>query len=219
MTTTNPAKLIIPYIVFATNEKRLQDSLQGLATKSTKIQEICRLCLGEDRTMRWDHALTLIAVGILPVSSFAPRHQRIAVTGRLLPLGVKGRYFQLEELEDKETATTEVFLRPDSTVDVMDTDGPVFNAASGTWSQTTAGEFEMILKRAYPAGSQSQESTDMGEFEYEVERNFVGEISRVGGTVSVSGSMHHVDEEFGDQKVGYFSMIETTGIRKDESGF
>ena len=49
-----------------------------------------------------------------------------------MPFSVE--YYQLEELEDKETCTTELFLREDGVVDFGETDGPKYIAAAGTWS-------------------------------------------------------------------------------------
>lgn len=43
-------------------------------------------------------------------------------------------FYQLEEMEDKDTCTTELFLRDDGVVDFGDTDGPRWLAAAGTWS-------------------------------------------------------------------------------------
>jgi hypothetical protein len=125
-------------------------------------------------------------------------------------------YFQLEELEDQDTATTEVFLKADNTVDVGETDGPLHIKASGTWKETPQGEFEMVLKRTFEAGRESQTYTDMGEFDFEVERTFTGEITKVGASMAVTGSIHYKDELLGDEEVGYFNMIETTKARKGE---
>ena len=43
-------------------------------------------------------------------------------------------YYQLEEMEDRDSCTTELFLRADGVVEFGDTDGPQFIAAAGTWS-------------------------------------------------------------------------------------
>ena len=122
-------------------------------------------------------------------------------------------YFQLEELEDKESATTEVCLKADNTVDVGETDGPLFVRASGTWKESQEGDFEMVLNRTYQGGSEQRESTAMGEFEFAVERVFTGQRSKVGEKFAVTGSMHSMDEVRGDEIVGYFNMIETTKER------
>jgi len=43
-------------------------------------------------------------------------------------------YYQLEELEDRETCTTELYLRGDGVVEFGETDGPKYLVAAGTWS-------------------------------------------------------------------------------------
>ena len=125
-------------------------------------------------------------------------------------------FFQLEELEDASSAVTEVFLKTDRTIDVGETDGPIFVDASGTWNQDLDGKFEMILKRTYKGGAEQRKFTDMGEFEFEVERTFTGQLTEVGGKVAVAGSMHCADETLGDSDVGYFNMLETTKERLGE---
>lgn len=125
-------------------------------------------------------------------------------------------YYQLEELEDQETATTEVVLLKDHSVIVGETDGPVCLRASGTWKQSPEGSFEMIIRRTFEAGHERVASTDMGEYTYDVERTFTGEVGEVGSQMSVSGSMHILDEKLGDEKVGYFTMIATTTARLTE---
>jgi hypothetical protein len=128
----------------------------------------------------------------------------------------KERYFQLEELEDQETATTELFLKADSTVEFGKTDGPLYIEASGTWKELSSGKFDMILKRTFEAGTEQEKYTDMGEFDFEVERTFTGEMAMVGECVAVTGTMHALDAVLGDEEVGYFNMIDTTKERLGE---
>jgi hypothetical protein len=124
-----------------------------------------------------------------------------------------GKYFQLEELEDRETATTEVLLNADLSVAVGVTDGPIFTQARGTWSQGEDGSFAMKIVRKYQAGRETSTWTDMGEFEFEVERSFTGDMSLVGECMSVTGSIHSEDDILGDREVGFFNMIDTTDMR------
>lgn len=126
---------------------------------------------------------------------------------------IVGKYFQLEELEDKDSCTTELFLNYDRSVRVGETDGPKYDNATGKWDQLPDGSLRIILKRKYTAGKDKEEKTDIGEFQYEVERTFIGEITEVGGVAAVSGSMHDVDETLGDRNVGYFNLIDTTKQR------
>lgn len=123
------------------------------------------------------------------------------------------KYFQLEELEDNETATTEIFLNADETVALGKTDGPLPHDGKGIWRfHPKDKSFEMKLRRTFDTGRQKLSSTDMGEFDYEVERIFLGEITHVGESLAVSGSIHLMGETLGDEKagVGYFTMIDTT---------
>jgi hypothetical protein len=46
----------------------------------------------------------------------------------------RAEYYQLEEMEDRDTCTTELFLRADGVIEFGDTDGPKYLAAAGTWS-------------------------------------------------------------------------------------
>lgn len=101
-------------------------------------------------------------------------------------LSTASKYFQLEEDEDKDICSTEIFLADDGTVKLFDTDGPLPIQASGTWSQN-GDEFEMTIKRIFNGGL---DHTDIGEFQYEVTRRMKGDISLVGGLVSVQGGIH-----------------------------
>jgi hypothetical protein len=128
--------------------------------------------------------------------------------------------FQLEEMEDQDTCSTEITLLPDGTVQVGETDGPLFVSASGTWSVDPtnpqgAFAFEMKLARQFEAGHEASSFTDIGEFSFTVERWYVGDINRVGERLAVSGSIHAMEdlEVFGasppsDLAVGYFNMID-----------
>jgi hypothetical protein len=124
------------------------------------------------------------------------------------------RFYNLEEMEDKDTCTTEVFLTADGGVSVGETDGPLFVGAKGSWSQQ--GEtFRMSLTRTYDAGAEKTNPTDVGEFTFDTERIFTGTLTIIGEKVAVEGSVHMVDEH-GDNEVGFFSMIDTTKERLGE---
>jgi len=129
-----------------------------------------------------------------------------------------GRHFELEELEDAESSTTDVLLNADSSVTLGGSNGPVWTSSSGSWEQTSNVHFVMVLTRSYKGGREGRETTDMGEFQYDVTRTFRGEVAAVGGTVlAVNGDIVDVDEVFGDRRVGFFNMIDTTE-EKDELG-
>lgn len=122
------------------------------------------------------------------------------------------KYFQLEELEDKDTSTTELFLCWDGVVQVGETDGPQPIAATGTWEVIDNNTFKMKVTRTFEAGKKSNDSTDVGEFSFDVVRSFTGETTFVGNAAAITGSMHVVDD-LGDAEVGYFNMIDTTDER------
>ncbi len=139
------------------------------------------------------------------------------------------RFFQLEEREDKDTCTTEIFLNKDGTVAIFDTDGPPPTHTKGYWKHDEKATiingnmeeiFTMTIIRTYTTGSDNRE---MGEFTFDVERKFEGILSVIAGdieagtgTLAMEGSMHLVDEFRGDISVGYFSMIDTTKVKLGE---
>lgn len=126
-----------------------------------------------------------------------------------------GKFFQLEELEDKETATTEIVLNADRSVTFGKTDGPIALACAGTWKQVD-GSFRMEVTRRFPGGKETKESTDMGEFAFDVIRTYLGDMTMVGASIAITGAMHTNDETLGDQEVGFFNMIDTTAEREGE---
>lgn len=123
------------------------------------------------------------------------------------------RYFQLEEMEDKEKCVTELFLNWDKSVQVGESDGPEFLSATGRWDYK-GNQLSLTLKRTYSSGRERSQETDVGEFEYSTERVFVGDAIKVGSKLAFQGTVHMVDEVFGDEEVGYFEMIDTTEEHK-----
>ena len=57
----------------------------------------------------------------------------------------------------------------------------------------------------------ARSSTDIGEFDYTVRREFVGDIQMIGSTVNVEGVVHLLDIENGQRnfEVGYFALIDS----------
>jgi hypothetical protein len=139
-----------------------------------------------------------------------PQQQHGCITTlRAVTHDASSRFFQLEELEDRYSCVTEIFLKTDKTVDVFETDGPIPSESWGTWEQS--GDFFVLnFQRTFRTG---RKGTDMGEFSYSVERSFVGEMTMVGGQLAVKGSIHSVDDLVGDRQVGFFSMLDTTKIK------
>ncbi|KAL7530124.1 hypothetical protein ACHAWF_003251 [Thalassiosira exigua] len=171
-------------------------------------------------------------VGIVASSPLRPSVASASALNLQRPVG--GRHFQLEELEDAEAASTDVLLNPDRTVTLGGTDGPLYISSSGSWSEScqymqddqSEGEnfkrlFEMKLTRKFATGSEGTDQSDIGEFEYDVERTYRGECFLVGGSVfAMNGEISDVDEIFGERRVGFFNMIDTTqeGDDADASG-
>ena len=99
------------------------------------------------------------------------------------------RYYQLEEMEDKDSSTTEIFLSSNGSVNVGLTSGPIPVDASGTWVHTgDDGLLKMTITRTYSTGMQNK--GDLGEFQFDVSRSFIGAVSPIGGSIGVTGSMH-----------------------------
>eukprot|EP00532_Pseudo-nitzschia_australis_P007084 CAMPEP_0168180682 /NCGR_PEP_ID=MMETSP0139_2-20121125/10695_1 /TAXON_ID=44445 /ORGANISM="Pseudo-nitzschia australis, Strain 10249 10 AB" /LENGTH=349 /DNA_ID=CAMNT_0008100971 /DNA_START=228 /DNA_END=1276 /DNA_ORIENTATION=- len=93
----------------------------------------------------------------------------------------ENKYYQLEELEDADNCTTELFLKHDGTVDVMETDGPLFSKAVGNW-EIKENQFAMTITKTFATGTNNKsDPTGMGEFTFAVERVFEGEMTVVGG--------------------------------------
>eukprot|EP00546_Thalassionema_frauenfeldii_P011758 CAMPEP_0178928312 /NCGR_PEP_ID=MMETSP0786-20121207/19812_1 /TAXON_ID=186022 /ORGANISM="Thalassionema frauenfeldii, Strain CCMP 1798" /LENGTH=81 /DNA_ID=CAMNT_0020604119 /DNA_START=451 /DNA_END=696 /DNA_ORIENTATION=- len=65
----------------------------------------------------------------------------------------------------------------------------------------------MTLVRKFAAG---QAHSDMGHFEYEVQRIFEGDVTTIGDSVGITGEIQTNIQ----QKVGYFNMIDTTDERE-----
>lgn len=95
----------------------------------------------------------------------------------------KDKYFQLEEFEDQERCTTAIFLRSDKRVEIGLTDGPRHVNGVGNW-EVEGNAFKMTLVRKFAAG---HAHSDMGQFEYEVQRIFEGDLTTIGGLVGITG--------------------------------
>ena len=119
-------------------------------------------------------------------------------------------YFQVEEMEDRDSCTTEVMLNDNKTLMVLETNGPLFVSATGSWNLDEDGSFDMMLNRTYLSGRDSKTITDMGAFWYTTSRKFKGHMSKIGDKQGIGGSLYDVDSESNDRKVGFFEMIDTT---------
>eukprot|EP00536_Pseudo-nitzschia_multiseries_P016600 jgi/Psemu1/168446/gw1.1162.11.1 len=128
----------------------------------------------------------------------------------------ENKYYQLEELEDSDNCTTELFLKEDGSVDVMETDGPIFTKAVGTW-YIQENRFAMTITKTFSTGiDNKKDATAMGEFSFDVERVFEGDMTVVGGTeVAINGKIFAEDiiTSKMDKEVGFFNMIDGTELR------
>ena len=134
-----------------------------------------------------------------------------------LPYSLAERFFQLQELEDQESSTTQVHLNWDNTVTLGETDGPRFVAGHGTWKYNPdTSAVDMTVTRRYAAGHVPSSLTDMGEFDFAVTRVLTGQVEWTGNKVSVAGSIHYYHATRGDEKVGYFTMLDTSPERMEQ---
>ena len=130
---------------------------------------------------------------------------------------VASKYFQLEEMEDKDSCVTEIYLASDKTISFGETDGPSPLTATGSWEITDDGNLKMTINRSFSAGQPETHSTDMGEFNFKVERNYIGQVEKIGELVGFSGSIHQVVDQ-GDAQVGFFEMVDTTEAKLEDEG-
>jgi len=83
----------------------------------------------------------------------------------LFPIRCYDKYYQLEEMEDRDSCTTELFLAADGNIEFGDTDGPVYTKAEGYWEVAPGtNDYSMFITRTYKTGN---DNTDMGEFSFE----------------------------------------------------
>eukprot|EP00980_Cylindrotheca_fusiformis_P015298 scaffold4266_cov83-Cylindrotheca_fusiformis.AAC.3 len=107
------------------------------------------------------------------------------------------KFYQLEEREDAETSSTEVYLMKDRQVDFGKTDGPVPDSVEGTWHvEPGTDDFKMTIRRVFGSGNRG---SDMGEFQFEILRELRGEMTMVGDSVAITGIIVNKDELLGDK--------------------
>merc|ERR1719409_1113653 len=165
-------------------------------------------------------AFTIVPSTPLPKSNIINKHtgyfqSKIAIgtSTQLYGIRCEDKTYQLEELEDQETCTSEVFLQADRTIYFGDTDGPIPVECEGRWDvEPETNSFRMAIKRTFGTGSDSR---DMGEFSFDVEKLYMGEMTMVGESVAIQGTVL-VRDEFNpevEKEVGYFNMIDGTQDR------
>jgi hypothetical protein len=149
--------------------------------------------------------------------------KKYRTTNPLMAWRLIGKYFQIEEMEDRDACTTEVILNPNSTVTTLETNGPIHIHAMGYWKlDKMTGDFIMTLHRTYEAGRDSKISTDVGVFTFTTIRKFIGRLYNIGIKQGISGNIYDVTSDSDHQdiddttpvtelrKVGFFEMIDTT---------
>ena len=84
--------------------------------------------------------IAIVATPVIAFSAAPIAHAPTAsqTTNHLLHLqqSLAGLHFQLEELEDAETSTTDVLLNEDMTISLGHTDGPRYISAEGSWTES-----------------------------------------------------------------------------------
>jgi hypothetical protein len=133
-----------------------------------------------------------------------------------------GKEFQLEEREDRDSEQSRLWLNADGTVTLQDTDGPQFTTFEGRWSVVDIpGEkqFRMLLDRVYGGGMKARFTTDVGEFDYTVRREFFGDVVQVvENVVGVEGVVHLLDNaDDKDYPVGYFALTDLAAIEEEST--
>ena len=130
---------------------------------------------------------------------------------RIWGVRCEDKFYQLEEREDAECAKTELFLRTDRSIEFGKTDGPLTKEQAGTWEvEPGTNNFRMRVRRKFTTGA---EGTDMGEFDFEVIREYTGEMKLVGESVGITGTMINKDDILGDS--GMFGIL-VVGPRERE---
>lgn len=122
-----------------------------------------------------------------------------------------GKEFQLEEREDQDTELTELWLQEDGTMKFGQTDGPPAEKSWGIWTLRDGGEkpFRMEVIRTYKTAEDKTGANQVGEFSYEVKREFWGDIKEIGDIVTVEGTMHGGEGGSNvDYELGFFSLID-----------
>jgi len=179
----------------------------------------------QSRSVAGAAAALLAGFGFVSVEAFRPlspasssRPHTLTTSSTKRPLTImyrircENKYYQLEELEDADNCTTELFLKEDGTVEIGETDGPLFTKAVGNW-EVQENSFAMTITKTFTTGN---EKNDMGEFSFDVERVFEGDMTVVGGTeVAINGKILAEDiiTEKHEKEVGFFNMIDGTDVR------
>lgn len=122
-----------------------------------------------------------------------------------------GKEFQLEEREDQDSGLTELWLQADGTIKFGQSDGPPTEKEWGVWAYNDGAEKPLFMEiiRTYKTAEDKTGANQVGEFEYEVKREFWGNLKQIGNIIGAEGTIHGDDEAAAvDCEVGYFSLID-----------
>lgn len=124
-------------------------------------------------------------------------------------------FYQLEEREDAESSSTEVYLMKDRQVDFGQTDGPVPDTVEGTWHvEPGTDDFKMTIRRVFGSGKRG---SDMGEFQFDIVRELRGEMTMVGESVAITGVIVNKDDLLGDRGAHNISTEAAISFRHDRA--
>jgi hypothetical protein len=125
----------------------------------------------------------------------------VSYSSHLFGIRCEDKFYQLEENEDIDNCRTEVYLLSDRTVDFGKTDGPVPESVEGVWDIVPGtDDFIMTIRKCFSTG---KSGSDMGEFAFEIIREFKGDMAMVGESVSITGVIINKDELLGDKGKPY----------------
>lgn len=123
-----------------------------------------------------------------------------------------GKEFQLEEREDQDSGLTELWLQEDGTIKFGQSDGPPTEKAWGIWTYSDGADKPLFMEliRTYKTAEDKTGANQVGEFEYEVKREFWGTVKQIGDDIVTAEGTIHGDDEAADVdcEVGYFSLID-----------
>ena len=139
---------------------------------------------------RCNHQNNIVVTTIRP----QPRQRNYRTTpSSLQAWRLVGKYFQIEEMEDRDSCTTEVILNSNATISTLATNGPRHVSATGMWKlDPSTGDFIMTLHRTYEAGRDSKISTNVGMFTFTTVRKFIGRLYNIGIKQGISGNTYDV---------------------------
>mmetsp|Transcript_90859 Transcript_90859/g.166770 ORF Transcript_90859/g.166770 Transcript_90859/m.166770 type:complete len:334 (-) Transcript_90859:131-1132(-) len=126
-----------------------------------------------------------------------------------------GGEMELAEMEDSSMHRTQIWLNPDGTVTLGQSEGPPHVDSCGLW-QCGSDDFQMTLQRRF-SNDLSLEPDDPDASFFTVTRTYTGLVNSEGtGVDIVSGSMHFYHyENDATADIGYFSLASNEVVAAD----